>query len=152
MPLCYLGAATDGQNFRPYPALPFSRAWQSKIVFPVSHPNLAFLSYLSRRIFTYGHEAWCTGSYIEVWLKITITFDSAFIQILVFHVGFRFLTLQISFHFVGFRFLTLKISFHFVGFRFLTWQISLDFVLFRFVSFRFSVYQKTNYNEKKRNL
>jgi hypothetical protein len=31
------------------------------------------LSYLSRRICTYGHEAWRTGSYIEVWLKITIT-------------------------------------------------------------------------------
>jgi hypothetical protein len=43
MPLCYLGAATDGKNFRPYPALPFSRPLQSKIVFPVSHPNLAFL-------------------------------------------------------------------------------------------------------------
>jgi hypothetical protein len=32
-----------GKIFRLYPALPFSRAWQSKIVFPVSHPNLAFL-------------------------------------------------------------------------------------------------------------
>ena len=43
MPLCYPGVATDGKIFRPYPALPFSRAWQSKIVFPVSHPNLDFL-------------------------------------------------------------------------------------------------------------
>jgi hypothetical protein len=43
MPLCYLEAATDGNIFRLYPALPFSRAWQSKNVFPVSHPNLAFL-------------------------------------------------------------------------------------------------------------
>ena len=43
MPLCYLGAATDGNIFRPYPARPCSRPWQSKIVFPVSHPNLAFL-------------------------------------------------------------------------------------------------------------
>jgi hypothetical protein len=43
MPLCYLGAATDGKIFRPYPALPFSRPLQSKIAFPVSHPNLAFL-------------------------------------------------------------------------------------------------------------
>jgi hypothetical protein len=43
MPLCHLGAATDGKIFRPYPALPLSRAWQSTIVFPVSHPNLAFL-------------------------------------------------------------------------------------------------------------
>ena len=43
MPLCYLGTATDGKNFRPCPALPFSRPLQSKIVFPVSHPNLAFL-------------------------------------------------------------------------------------------------------------
>ena len=43
MPLCYLGAATDGNIFCPYPALPFSRPWQLKIVFPVSHPNLAFL-------------------------------------------------------------------------------------------------------------
>ena len=39
MPLCYLGVATDGKIFRPYPALPFSRPLQSKIVFPV----LAFL-------------------------------------------------------------------------------------------------------------
>ena len=38
MPLCYLGAATDGKIFRP-----FSRPLQSKIVFPVSHPILAFL-------------------------------------------------------------------------------------------------------------
>ena len=43
IPLCYLGAATDGKIIRPYPALPFSRAWQSKIFFPVSHPNPAFL-------------------------------------------------------------------------------------------------------------
>jgi hypothetical protein len=44
MPLCYLGAATDGKIFRLDPALPFSRSLQqSKIVFPVSHPNLAFL-------------------------------------------------------------------------------------------------------------
>jgi hypothetical protein len=43
MPLCYLGAATDGKIVRLYPALPFSRPLQSKIVFPVSHPNLAFL-------------------------------------------------------------------------------------------------------------
>jgi hypothetical protein len=43
MPLCYLGAATDGKIFRPYPALPFSRRLQSTIRFPVSHPNLAFL-------------------------------------------------------------------------------------------------------------
>ena len=43
MPLCYLEAATDGNNFRPYPALPFFRPLQSKIVFPDSHPNLAFL-------------------------------------------------------------------------------------------------------------
>ena len=41
MPLCYLGTATDGKIFRPYPPLPFSRPWQSNIVFPVSHPNLA---------------------------------------------------------------------------------------------------------------
>jgi hypothetical protein len=31
------------QSFRLYPALPFSRAWQTTKVFPVSHPNLAFL-------------------------------------------------------------------------------------------------------------
>ena len=43
MPLCYLGAATDGKIFRLDPALPFSRSLQSKIVFPVSHLNLAFL-------------------------------------------------------------------------------------------------------------
>ena len=43
MPLCYLGAATDDKIFRLDPALPFSRSLQSKIVFPVSHPNLAFL-------------------------------------------------------------------------------------------------------------
>ena len=43
MPLCYLGVATDGKIFRPYPDLPFSRPLQSNIVFPVSHPNLAFL-------------------------------------------------------------------------------------------------------------
>ncbi len=43
MPLCYLVAATDGKIVRPYPALPFSRRLQSKIVFPVSHPILAFL-------------------------------------------------------------------------------------------------------------
>ena len=43
MPLCYIGAATDGNIFRPYPALPFSRPLRSTIVFPVSHPNLAFL-------------------------------------------------------------------------------------------------------------
>ena len=43
MSLCYLGAATDGKMFRLYPALPFSRPLQSTIVFPVSHPNLAFL-------------------------------------------------------------------------------------------------------------
>jgi hypothetical protein len=43
MPLCYLGAATDGKVFRLYPTLPFSRAWHSTNVFPVSHPNLAFL-------------------------------------------------------------------------------------------------------------
>ena len=43
MSLCYLGAATDGKMFCPYPALPFSKAWQSKIVFSVPHPNLTFL-------------------------------------------------------------------------------------------------------------
>jgi hypothetical protein len=43
MPLCYLGATTDGKIVRPYPALPFSRPWQSKKKFPVSHPNLSFL-------------------------------------------------------------------------------------------------------------
>jgi hypothetical protein len=43
MPLYYLGAATDGKIFRPYPALPLSRRLQSTIGFPVSHPNLAFL-------------------------------------------------------------------------------------------------------------
>jgi hypothetical protein len=43
MPLSYLGAATDGKNLRPYPALPLSRPWQSNFFFPVSHPNLAFL-------------------------------------------------------------------------------------------------------------
>ena len=42
MPLCYLGAATDGKNFRPYPALPFSRPLQSKIVFPVSKSQPRF--------------------------------------------------------------------------------------------------------------
>ena len=42
-PTCVEGATTDGKIFRPYPALPFSRPLQSKIVFPVSHPNLAFL-------------------------------------------------------------------------------------------------------------
>ena len=41
--VCYLGAATDGKIFRPYPALPFSRRLQSTIGFPVSHPNLALL-------------------------------------------------------------------------------------------------------------
>ena len=41
--VCYLGAATDGKIFRLDPALPFSRSLQSKIVFPVSHPNLAYL-------------------------------------------------------------------------------------------------------------
>ena len=43
MPLCYLGAATDGKMFRPYPALPFSRSWHVEIIFPVSYPNLALL-------------------------------------------------------------------------------------------------------------
>ena len=43
MPLCYGGTATNGNIFRPYPALPFFRPLQSKIVFPDSHPNLAFL-------------------------------------------------------------------------------------------------------------
>ena len=43
IPLCYLGAATDGKIVCPYPALPFSRRLQSTLVFPVSHPNLAFL-------------------------------------------------------------------------------------------------------------
>jgi hypothetical protein len=43
MPLCYLGAATDGKMFPPCPVLPFSRRLQSTIVFPVSHHNLAFL-------------------------------------------------------------------------------------------------------------
>ena len=43
MPLFYLGAATDGKMFRPYPALPFSRSWHVEIIFPVSYPNLALL-------------------------------------------------------------------------------------------------------------
>ena len=58
MPLCYLGVATDGKFFRLDPALPFSRSLQSKIVFPVSHPNLAFLYQLV--LFPIMHEILAT--------------------------------------------------------------------------------------------
>jgi hypothetical protein len=99
------------------------------------------LSYLSRRIFTYGHEAWLTGSYIEVWLKITITF-SIHVVLTKNKRLFRFdscLTLQNSFFFsFDIAFLLYRFRFFSLYFLFLLYRFrrffSLDFVflLYRF--------------------
>ena len=43
MPICYFGAATDGKMSAPNQLSPFSGHGMSNIIFPVFHPNLAFL-------------------------------------------------------------------------------------------------------------